>query len=266
MADQKLTEITAATALTTDDTFYSVNDPGGTPADKSVTGLIMARDLLLPANGATSTTASGTVTLTDASYPIQLVNPNGAGRDVGLPTAAVTNHGFYIKNTAATSTVYALTVKEGSTVRATLNPGDAEVFLSSGSAWTRLNRPKRIYVDIVAFGTTVDTAIGDGKAYWQVPALFSNMNLVYVLAWVATAGTTNTTDIQIYNVTQTADMLSTVITIDTGEVSSATAAAAAVIDTGNDDVAVSDMLRIDVDAVSTTAAKGLTVRLGFELP
>ena len=61
-------------------------------------------------------------------------------------------------------------------------------------------------------------------------------------------------------------MLSTKITIDSGETGSDTAATAAVIDTSNDDVASWDVLRIDVDAVSTTAAKGLIVTLEFRLP
>ena len=87
-----------------------------------------------------------------------------------------------------------------------------------------------------------------------------------VHAEVITAGTTGTTDIQIANVTQAADMLTTKITIDSGETGSDTAAAAAVIDTANDDVATNDLLRVDVDAVSTTAAKGLIVTLGFQRP
>jgi len=91
-------------------------------------------------------------------------------------------------------------------------------------------------------------------------------NLVNAQASVETAGTTNTTDIQIYNVTQAADMLSTVITIDSTETSSYTAATPPVIDTANDDVATGDKIRVDCDAVSTTAAKGLQVILTFQLP
>jgi hypothetical protein len=61
-------------------------------------------------------------------------------------------------------------------------------------------------------------------------------------------------------------MLSTVITIDSGETGSDTGATAAVIDTGNDDVITNDLLRIDVDAISTTAPKGLIITLEFRLP
>jgi hypothetical protein len=70
-------------------------------------------------------------------------------------------------------------------------------------------------------------------------------------------------DIQIYNIDNALDMLSTKLTIDSAETGSDTAATAAVINTSNDHVNVNDMLRIDVDAVHTTEAKGLIVTLGF---
>lgn len=122
------------------------------------------------------------------------------------------------------------------------------------------------YVQVTCFDYTTDTATGDGKGYFHIPAGLNGMNLVEVHAEVITAGTTGTTDIQIHNVTQAADMLTTKITIDSTETGSDTAATAAVIDTANDDVATNDLIRIDVDAVSTTAAQGLIVTLGFQLP
>lgn len=121
-------------------------------------------------------------------------------------------------------------------------------------------------VQLVAFDFATNTATGDGKAYFRVPASMGGMDLVAVAARVITAGTTNTTDIQIHNLTQAADMLSTKITVDSAETDSSTAATAAVIDASNDDVASGDLLRIDVDAVSTTPAQGLIVSMEFRLP
>lgn len=118
------------------------------------------------------------------------------------------------------------------------------------------------YFQVTAFEYTTDTAVGDGAAFLEIPAAMNGMDLVEARATVITAGTTNTTDIQIHNLTQTADMLSTVITIASG----ATQAADGVIDAANDDVATGDVIRIDVDAVSTTAAKGLVVTIGFRKP
>jgi hypothetical protein len=121
-------------------------------------------------------------------------------------------------------------------------------------------------VQVVVFEWATDVATGDGKYYFHIDSRIAGMNLVDVHAEVITAGTTGTTDIQIHNVTQTADMLSTKLTIDSAETGSDTAATAAVIDTANDDVAENDLLRIDVDAVSTTAPQGLIITMGFRLP
>ena len=118
-------------------------------------------------------------------------------------------------------------------------------------------------IEAVVFGFTTNVATGDGAAYAVIPIALNGLNLVRVHARVITAGTTGITDVQIHNVTQVADMLSTKITIDSGETGSDTAATAAVIDTGNDDVATNDLLRIDVDAVSSTPPAGLLVTLEF---
>ena len=126
---------------------------------------------------------------------------------------------------------------------------------------------KRV-VEMIVVGGTTDLAVGDkaGGTAFRVPPEMNGWNLVGVAAHVETAGTTGTTDIQIRNVTQTADMLSTKITIDSGETDTSSAATAAVIDTNNDDVATADKIAIDIDAISTTAPKGLTVTLIFQLP
>lgn len=125
-------------------------------------------------------------------------------------------------------------------------------------------------LQMVVFDFTTDMATGDGKFYFHIGPQHAGMNLTYCHAENITAGTgtgTDTSDIQIYNVTQTADMLSTKLTIDEDETGSDTAATAYVIDTGNDDVAENDVLRVDVDAVTpTTPPKGLLLTLGFSLP
>jgi hypothetical protein len=124
-------------------------------------------------------------------------------------------------------------------------------------------------VPILVFDDATDCATGDGAGdlFFRIPSVLNGFDLVAVAACCQTAGTTGTMDIQVHNVTQAADMLSTKITIDSGETDSSTAATPAVIDTNNDDVATGDQIRIDVDAVhSGTAAKGLLVELQFRLP
>jgi hypothetical protein len=108
--------------------------------------------------------------------------------------------------------------------------------------------------------------------YFTCPAELNGMNLVAAYASTIVAGTGVT--VQVARGRRTAadgalsfeDMLSTAITIDTGEYDSANAATAAVIDTDNDDIVVStyvDVLRIDVDAAT---GSGLEVRLSFQTP
>ena len=88
------------------------------------------------------------------------------------------------------------------------------------------------------------------------------MNLVRANAYVNTAGTTNATTIDIYNVTDSQDMLSTAISIASG----GTAGTAGTVNASYDDVATGDILRVDVTSMSTTAPKGLMVVLEFRLP
>ena len=146
--------------------------------------------------------------------------------------------------------------------------------LNTGTDATRAVSPDALagsnlgirYVEVVVFAPTSDTATGDGKAYFHIPAGLNGMNLVYAHGMVVTAGTTNSTTVQIHNLTQTADMLTALIEIETGETGSDTSDPGVTIDTSNDDVATNDRIRIDVDTVSTTAAKGLVITLGFALP
>jgi len=126
---------------------------------------------------------------------------------------------------------------------------------------------KRV-VGVQVVDAATNTATGDGKAYFRIPSVMNGWNLVAVAAHVYTAGTTNTTDIQIRRTRSgsSVDMLSTKITIDSAEVDTLTAATAAVINASNDDVNTGDKISVDVDAVSTTPAQGLFVELIFQLP
>lgn len=106
---------------------------------------------------------------------------------------------------------------------------------------------------------------GNGKIKFAIPVELNGMDLVSVGAHVYTASTSGDLDIDIYNYTDSADMLSTNIDIDATEKDSATAGTAAVIDGTNDDVVTGDEIGVDVDGAGT-GAKGLEVRLGFRLP
>lgn len=121
-------------------------------------------------------------------------------------------------------------------------------------------------IQVRVFDVGTDNATGDKKATFRVDQRLVGMNIVDVHAEVDTAGTTGTQDIQLRNVTQAADILSTKLTVDSGETGSDTAATAAVISGTEDDLQLNDVIAIDVDAVQTTAAKGLLVTIGCRLP
>jgi len=123
-----------------------------------------------------------------------------------------------------------------------------------------------IPVEIKVVDYTTNVAVGDGQAHFIVPEEMAGMKLVRVAATVITAGTTNSTTIQIHNVTDNVDMLSTVMSIESGEKSTRTSASPGVIDTAHNDVAAGDDLSFDVKTVSTTAPKGLIVEMSFRLP
>lgn len=154
-------------------------------------------------------------------------------------------------------------------VQAAINELDSEKTTAAAAlaaAQTEIADQKRVVEIFVSDPNGDAITTGDGKAHFFVPALLNGHNLVAAHAGITTTSSSGTPTIQIHNVTQAADMLSTRITIDVDpEKTSYTAAAQPVIDTGNDDVATGDELRVDVD-VAGTGAKGLCVILTFEAP
>lgn len=114
---------------------------------------------------------------------------------------------------------------------------------------------------------------GDKKALVRVGPKLAGHNIVSVAAAVLTASSSGTPTIQIARGRQSApgsahtwvDVLSTRITIDQGEYDSKDATTAAVIDTANDDLALGDLLRIDVD-VAGTGAQDLIISIDTQKP
>ena len=94
-------------------------------------------------------------------------------------------------------------------------------------------------------------ATGDSKAYFRVTEEMAGLTLQDVGASCSTSGSGATT-IQVRRVRAgvSADMLSTPITIDSGETDSSTAAAP-VIDASNDDIQPGDQIHFDLDAIGS---------------
>jgi hypothetical protein len=140
------------------------------------------------------------------------------------------------------------------------------VLTSNGTGAAPTFQAEVASIQMVIVDFTADVATGNGKFYFHVDSHLAGRNINTVHAEVITAGTTNTLDIQINNVTSGADILSTVLTVDSGETGSDTAATAAVINASEDDLTLNDLIRVDVDAVHSTPAKGLLLTITTVLP
>ena len=93
---------------------------------------------MLEAEQSRTITADGDITLTDTDVVIQFIDPNGADRNINLPTPSINNHGFIIINTAAINTTKQLIVYSGVTELGRVPPnGGIGWFISSGLAWSK---------------------------------------------------------------------------------------------------------------------------------
>lgn len=177
--------------------------------------------------------------------------------------------GHATDTTLSRSAAGVLAVEGVDLLKVNANASDAET--TTGTSTTKFVTPDglagssifgRKTVSIQVTDGATDVATGDGKAYLTIPEALNGMNLVRAQATVVTAGTTNATTVMIHNKTDAADMLSGAISI----ASAGTVGTVGTVNGATDDVATNDVLRIDVDSVSTTAPKGLMVVLEFQLP
>lgn len=122
---------------------------------------------------------------------------------------------------------------------------------------------KVISLKPIAEGTALTT--GDAKMQVRIPIELNGMNLVSVGMHVYTTSSSGLPTVQIRNVTDAVDMLSTKVSVDVGEIDSSTATTPPVINTAVDDVATGDILAVDVDIAGTGTA-GLEIDLGFRQP
>ena len=108
---------------------------------------------------------------------------------------------------------------------------------------------------------TIGPSVGNGITHVTIPSTLNGKNLQSAQAHVYTVGTGSTTTVQLHNLTDGQDMLSTAITIDASEKDSSTAATPSVVG-GYSLVSTADVIRIDVDVVATNTL-GLEVRMVF---
>jgi len=140
-------------------------------------------------------------------------------------------------------------------------------FYDTSSGSTRSILPKNITpftertLIVKCVADTIGPSVGNGITHVTIPSTLDGKNLSSAQAHVYTAGTGSLTTVQLHNLTDGQDMLSTPITIDASEKDSSTAATPSV--TGSyTGVSTADVIRIDVDVVATSTL-GLEVRMVF---
>ena len=271
-----LTALTGAGVDTTADLLEIVDTSAATNKKITVAELLAALQEGIDDRVAALLTEGANVTLTydDASGTLEVAaTPPGPGDISGFNEAvddrvaalitAGSGIGKSYDDSAGTLT---LTATAGSFATTTeVNTGTEANKAVSPDALAGSNFGKAVVTILVTDPAGSAITTGDGKAYYRVPSTLNGMNLVSVAAALTTSSSSGIPTIQIANVTDSVDMLSTKLTIDASETDSSTAATAAVIDTTKDDVATGDMLRIDID-VAGTGAKGLIVERQFQLP
>lgn len=121
-------------------------------------------------------------------------------------------------------------------------------------------------IEITLLDNDTTLAVVDGIAsyYWIVPLKLNGWKITDADA--ATQGTYSSSGaptFQIYNLTDTVDILTTAITIDANHYTSYDAATQPVIDTSNNTLATGDRIRFDCDGAGT-GTKGCTFILVAE--
>lgn len=224
---------------------------------------------MLEAEQADTVICTGTLTLDDSYNVILLIDPGGAARTVVLPPEDSANHGFLVFNTGEGSEILTFQ-NDASDEIAKVYPDGAGWFVSNGSVWksaglgtSNIANQRVIYWRILPAESAA--SVSDGLDYFTVPEEFNGWNIVKVEVALDTASTSGGTEWQLYNVTDSVDVLSTPVTTDEDELSSYTAAAPAVVDTTKDDLATGDRLRADCDDPGTDTA-GVTYIITLEAP
>lgn len=102
-----------------------------------------------------------------------------------------------------------------------------------------------------AVGDTVTT--GDGRVYYAVPAMINGSVITAVRADLLTASSSGAPNFDLTRIRSgtPVDILSTNLTVDQDETTSADATTPAVINTSNDDLQTGDLIRLDVDTAGT---------------
>lgn len=194
-----------------------------------------------------------------ASDELTTIN-GGVDGDLLFLRSANANRIVYLKHNAGN-----IRTAHGHDIR--LNPTREIKLQFDGLDWQVINGnhiPRTVQLMVFDAQTPVQAA--DGQAYFLIDKTLGGGILADVHAQVLTVGGSGNTEIQIHNLTQAVDLLSTKVAIEGSELGSHLATVPPVVDSSNNQVSAYDILRVDVDVVGTSPEPlGLILTLHFEL-
>jgi len=210
---------------------------------------------------------TGTLALDDDDLTTQLLDPDGSDRVVALPDEHTSeNHPFTIIN-AADADGEVITVKDyaQTTIHAILERGESATFISSGTAYSKVNVSRKT----ISMHKPLPTEVVDTFMRIPIPGFMSDpdcaWNIYGVEALVDVAGITGSTIMQLNNGAN--DILDTdLINIDTGEYRSIDAATQPVINQTYRSLSGIIFLDVDIDDISTTPAENVTIMIHVGRP
>ena len=232
MANKKISELDPVTSLEDTDLVPVVTDLDTTPKSNKITWTSLKSLLAALFQTLGNKVISFQTTPDDTHYPSEKLVKDSLDLKLNISSKAVSSE---------------------------INTGtDNDKYITPDSLAGSNFGTKTVQQYCVEWGT--ELAVKDGVGYIEIPPECNGMNLISARARVGTAGTTNASTFDIYNVTDSTSMLSSAISIASGAKSGT-----GTVDTSHDDVATGDIIRIDVDTLSTTKPKGLVVTLAFRL-
>ena len=217
---------------------------------------------------------SGSGAPTDATYITQTANGSLSAEQAmgalatgivknatttGIQSIAVADTDYLVTKAVDIVATAPLTVNGGTNVDNALPGADADI------TWAVAQYVSTKSIVLKAFDDATAVTTGNGKVHVRIPSALNGMDLVGVTMHIYTTSSSGDPTCQVYNLTDTVDMLSTAVSVDATEYDSSDATTPAVIDAANDDVVTGDILQIDVDTAGT-GTKGCEIGLEFRLP
>ncbi len=233
MANKKISELDPVTSLEDTDLVPVVTDLDTTPKSNKITWTSLKSLLAALFQTLANKVTSFQATPDDTHYPSEKLVKDSLDAKLAITSKASSSE-----------------INSGTEDNKYVTP-DA---LAGSNAFTKT-------VQQICVGFATELEVADWVGYIVIPAECNGMNLISARADVITAGTTNASTFDIYNVTDSTSMLSSAISIASGAKSGT-----GTVDTAHDDVATGDVIRFDCKTLSTTKPKGLIINLAFRLP